>query len=81
MKEYHPVSCQLVDLIEHNATLGQPVKLVFLNEQGQKIHLEDSIKTWYTHQSVEYLKLKSYSRDIRLDAILLFNDKPFPGIC
>lgn len=78
-KEYIPVSCDLVDLIEIAAT-NRAYIYVLLDFNGLKGQLNSKVKTWVTEQSIEYL-ITDKNLKIRLDHILEFNNTIIENNC
>jgi len=69
---YLPVSCDLVDLIEHYATLGTPVKIDY-RVDGKLITEQDLlISTWVNDGEGEYLIFKEGLK-VRMDHVKTLN--------
>ena len=80
MKEYKPISCSFVDLIEHYATLKKPVEIVYDND-GHTVKLISIIKTWDNDGQAEYMLLEDNSEKIRLDKIISIDGKALSLYC
>lgn len=78
-KDYVPIDCGFVDVIEHYATLRKEVLIVYLLD-GTQVQLTAVIKTWENTGKAEYMILKNGLR-IRLDYIVSIGEHSSPGHC
>ena len=76
MKTYKPIACELVDHIEHIATLKTKVTIVFLRDEEEVKLNECRIKSWENRAGVEWLILED-NLQIRLDELIRINDLDF----
>lgn len=80
MEDYKPIDCNYYDLLEHFATLGQPVAVRY-QAPGEPEQLKTAvIKDLQARQGVEYMLLDD-GTELRLDWLLSVNDQPLPGSC
>jgi len=77
---YIPINCNYYDLLEHYATLGEEVVVVFRSESGGEEQEFARIVDLYTRQGVEYMKLAD-GTEIRLDQLISVAGKNVPGFC
>ena len=68
--EYKPIDCNSYDFIEHYATLGHPVRLVYTEENGTSIKtLTKIVDTHINPAKVEFLII-SNGTFIRMDYLI-----------
>lgn len=78
-KDYLPVDCGFLDVIEHYATLKQKVSVHYNDVPAERVVLS-RLATWKNIEGVEYLFLVGGLR-IRLDHILRIGDYDSKGHC
>ncbi len=78
-KKYVPIDCGYLDIIEHYATLRQPVEISYLLDDAE-VKLTAVIKTWENTGEAEYMILRNGLR-IRLDHIVSIDNKVSSGYC
>jgi len=74
MDVYTPISCTFHDHIEHFITLKNPVDISFIESDVEVIHKTSILETYTSHTKEEFMKLKDYPNEIRLDQIIAIND-------
>jgi transcriptional antiterminator Rof (Rho-off) len=72
MKDYTPVSCDVIDRIEILATNKRKVSVIIIDE-NTTYNLSGIFETWFTKNKVEFLKFKG-GIYIRLDKIFQIQD-------
>jgi transcriptional antiterminator Rof (Rho-off) len=70
---YNPVPCQLIDEIEILATYNKEASIEIV-DNSNPIILKGKIDTWFTKNSIEYLKFKG-GVYLRLDSITKVNNQ------
>jgi hypothetical protein len=81
MKKYVPISCAFVDIIEHYATLGEPVEIQFLNKYGEQQVLKCLILDWINNGQAEYIKISTQPKQIRMDNLISIEDHKLQSFC
>lgn len=74
---YSPVDCNFYDELEALATLKKKCEIIYKNEVGVKVKTEGVIKTFFTKEKAEYLKLED-GTIIRLDKLVQADHKTMP---
>lgn len=68
MDEYRPIDCNLHDRLEELATLRQPARISYRDDQGEMRSAEDRIEDVFAADGVEYIRTAG-GEQIRLDRI------------
>jgi Rho-binding antiterminator len=68
MDEYRPVDCNLHDRLEELATLRQPARISYRDEDGEVRAADDRIVDVFAEDGVEYIRTEA-GHQIRLDRI------------
>lgn len=67
-EEYRPISCDFHDELEARATTGQNCQIVYAEEDGGEVTVNDRIADLYTREHEEFVRLAG-GKEIRLDRI------------
>ena len=76
--DYQPIDCGFYDTLEAAATQRRRVALQYFNDLRQLCLDSGVIDTFFIHNKVEYLRLKS-GEEIRLNHIIRLDDVPAPA--
>jgi Rho-binding antiterminator len=68
MDEYTPIDCSMHDRLESYATLRQPCRISFRDDDGRLQEARDRIEDVFAEDGVEYIRTGAGER-IRLDRI------------
>lgn len=74
-QSYAPIDCGEHDTLLALATLGRTMRCTVLQGNGQIVELEGVIEDVYTTAGAEYFRLRD-GTIVRLDRILMLNDRP-----
>lgn len=74
MDVYTPISCTFHDHIEHFITLKKPVTITFIESEVEVFYQTQILETYTSHTKEEFMKLKNYPNEIRLDSIISIDD-------
>jgi Rho-binding antiterminator len=69
MEPYNPVNCDFHDELEALATLRQPCRLVYRNQNDQQAEIQGQIVDVYASHGADFLKLED-GTEIRLDRVI-----------
>lgn len=78
MENYKPIDCNYYDLLEHFATLAQPVAIRYQAPDAGEQLKTAVIKDLQARQGIEYMLLDD-GTEFRLDWLISVNDQPLPG--
>lgn len=76
LKKYQPINCDLVDHIEHFATLKKEVAMAYLQNDGQSALINAVIVNWVNIGGEEFVVLNT-SLKVRFDKILKIDQIDF----
>ncbi|MTI30871.1 hypothetical protein [Xanthovirga aplysinae] len=76
---YNPISCNYYDRLEHWATRGEEVNIVFW-ENGRKQEVMARIKNLFVRAKVEYMLLDN-GLELRLDYLVSVEGFELPKAC
>jgi Rho-binding antiterminator len=68
MEEYQPIDCGMHDRLESYATLRQPCRITFRDDDGRQQEAHDRIDDIFAEDGVEYIRTGAGGQ-IRLDRI------------
>lgn len=68
MKDYDPIDCSMHDRLESYATLRQPCRIAFRDDDGRLQEAHDRIADVFAEDGVEYIRTAA-GEQIRLDRI------------
>ena len=78
---YQPISCVFYDYIEHYATRGEVVELVYRNEAGEAHAVRTVLLDTEVSEKVEYVHLSTSPGRLRLDRIVRINAHELRDYC
>ncbi|MFK7900903.1 MAG: hypothetical protein AB8B61_09120 [Cyclobacteriaceae bacterium] len=78
MKAYTPISCDFHSIIEHYATLGSTVVLIYRTEEKEQHTVNCTIIDVFTSSREEFITTNQ-GQIIRLDQIIQLNDSIAPA--
>ncbi|CAH9019511.1 Rho-binding antiterminator [Candidatus Nitrosacidococcus sp. I8] len=78
MSGYIPISCDLHDRLEILATYGKSCSIVYQEENGGSLEVNDKIVDIYTKNKEEFILLGS-NQFIRLDRLITVDGQPYKG--
>lgn len=78
-KPYQPIACSIYDELELLAMRKESITLTY-KEEGKEITIKTLIVDLFTKEKEEFLVIEN-KQVIRLDNILLINDKPIAFKC